>query len=117
MADIISIVNLKENCGKTTLGINFSYILSEELKKNVAFIEYNQNSLYDTDVYLKIKKNENNELNGFYECKTELYNFTLFQTNQNPIPIINQFEQRFDYFLVDFDNFEPIILFNSKTVT
>lgn len=116
MADIISIVNLKENCGKTTLGINFSYILSEELKKNVAFIEYNQNSLYDTDVYLKIKKNENNELNGFYECKTELYNFTLFQTNQNPIPIINQFEQRFDYFLVDFDNFEPIILFNSKKI-
>lgn len=116
MADIISIVNLKENCGKTTLGINFSYILSEELKKNVAFIEYNQNSLYDTDVYLKIKKNENNELNGFYECKTELDNFIVFQTNQNPIPVINQFEQRFDYFLVDFDNFEPIILFNSKKI-
>ena len=116
MADIISIVNLKENCGKTTIGINLSYILSEELKKNVAFIECNQNSLYDTDAYLKIKKNENNESNNFYECKTELNNFIVFQIEKNPAVIINKFENKFDYFLIDLGNFEMGPLINSKKI-
>jgi len=116
MADIISIVNLKENCGKTTIGINLSYILSEELKKNVAFIECNQNSLYDTDVYLKIKKNENDESNNFYECKTELNNFIVFQIEKNPAVIINKFENKFDYFLIDLENFEQGPLINSKKI-
>ena len=116
MAEIISIVNLKENCGKTTIGINLSYILSEELKKNVAFIECNQNSLYDTDAYLKIKKNENNESNNFYECKTEVNNFIVFQIEKNPAVIINKFENKFDYFLIDLENFEQGPLINSKKI-
>lgn len=118
MASIFSFVNLKNNSGKTTLAINFSYILFKDFGKKVCFIEINENKIFDSEFYLKSNKshfyNENLNTTDYFLEKDGL---AVIWVDKIPLNFLRENLKNFDFFIIDFpEKIEAEILNNSEKI-
>jgi cellulose biosynthesis protein BcsQ len=108
MKQIITFLNRKEGCGKTTLGLNLAAVMASEMGLKAAFLDYAENN-HDTELILDTGGQYGFEpLKGIYGNFFKEANFYLFWSGAADLrQLVERIYDEVDIMIIDTKGLPP----------